>query len=133
MREYERLKELLKDFECESYDEKIYKTSFGEVYRRNYRMLFKNGYGFDVFFGDGSYGYEEGTLELAVIQSVPKNTQNSVKEGYDLHYSNPVAEGDVVGHLTADEAFKLIKEISTWQKDQKWPEYEEEEEEEEDE
>ena len=46
--------------------------------------------------------------------------------GFDIfYYKNPVAEGDVVGHLTADEAIEMAKEIASWNRDQKWEDYEE--------
>jgi hypothetical protein len=51
-------------------------------------LQFPNGWGVSVIRCPGSYGYEEGLYELAVL-----------KDG-DLNYDNPVAKGDVRGYLT---------------------------------
>ena len=126
MREYERFKELVKDIPHASEREKKTLNLFQMTPRYNYAVMFENGWGFDIFYGYGSYGYEEGLLELAVIKAAEGNKNNSVREDWYLHYKNPVAEGDVVGHLTADEVIKLAKEIASWTKDQKWEDYEEE-------
>lgn len=126
MREYERFKELMKDIPYASEREKKTSSLFRMTPMYNYTVLFENGWGFDIFYGYGSYGYEEGLLELAVIKVTEDNKSNSVREDWNLHYKNPVAEGDVVGHLTAYKAFELAKEIASWNRDQKWEDYEEE-------
>lgn len=117
MREYERFKELMKDIPHASEMERRTSNRF---HMYNCTVLFENGWGFDIFYGYGSYGYEKGLLELAVIKASENNVNNSVREDWDLHYKNPVAEGDVVGSLTADEAIELAKEIASWTRDQKW-------------
>lgn len=126
MREYERFKELVKDIPYASKREKKTPDLFQMTPWYNYTVLFENGWGFDIFYGYGSYGYEEGLLELAVIKAAEDNKNNSVGEDWDLHYKNPVAKGDVVGPLTADETIELAKEIASWNRDQKWDKYEEE-------
>jgi len=82
---------------------------------------FKNGFGasvvrfwispasarFSAFSIGGSYGAEMGLWELAVIKFRGKN----IKE-FDLHYDNPVADGDVVGYLTEEKVIKLLQRIS---------------------
>lgn len=126
MREYERFKELMKDIPRVSEMERRKSDLIRMSPVFNYTVLFGNGWGFDIFYGFGSYGYEEGLLELAVIKVTEDNKNNSVREDWNLHYKNPVAEGDVVGHLTADEAIEMAKEIASWNRDQKWEDYEEE-------
>ena len=126
MREYERFKELVKDIPHASEREKKTPNLFQMDPMYNYTVLFENGWGFDIFYGYGSYGHEKGLLELAVIEAAEDNTNNSVSEDWDLDYKNPVAGGDVVGYLTADEVIELVKEIASWSKDQTWDEYEEE-------
>lgn len=117
MREYERFKELMKE---------IPRVSEMERRKSDLIRMSPNGWCFDIFYGFGSYGDEEGLLELAVIKVTEDNKNNSVREDWNLHYKNPVAEGDVVGHLTADEAIEMVKEIASWNRDQKWEDYEEE-------
>jgi len=59
---------------------------------------YSNRYGVSVVTFRGSYGYEEGLLELAVF-----------KDG-SLCYDTPITS-DVVGHLTAEEAFEIMKKV----------------------
>jgi hypothetical protein len=64
------------------------------------RVQFPNGYGASIVRHNFSYGGKEGLYELAVLG----------KDG-ELHYDNPVANGDVRGYLSEDDVTKLIKEI----------------------
>jgi hypothetical protein len=64
------------------------------------RIQFDNGYGASIVQHNLSYGGTEGLYELAVLD----------KNG-DLHYDNPVANGDVRGYLSEDDVTELIKEI----------------------
>lgn len=65
----------------------------------HYIFKFKNGYGASVVKFWGSYGYDEDLWELAVL-----------KDG-KLHYDNPVANGDVCGHLTDEEVNEYLRQI----------------------
>jgi hypothetical protein len=60
---------------------------------------FDNGYGASVVSHTFSYGGKDGLYELAVL-----------KDG-DLHYDNPVANGDVVGYLKEEDVTELLIEI----------------------
>lgn len=64
------------------------------------RIRFENGWGASVVSHTYSYGGPMGLYELAVLDS----------EG-ELHYENPIAQGDVRGHLTEDEVSDLLIEI----------------------
>jgi hypothetical protein len=64
------------------------------------RIHFDNGYGASVVRHNYSYGGREGLYELAVLG-----------ENGKLHYDNPVANGDVRGHLTEEEVTDLLKQI----------------------
>jgi hypothetical protein len=64
------------------------------------RTMFENGYGASVIRHKYSYGGVDGLYELAVLDS----------EG-EIHYDNPVAEGDVHGYLTEDDVTELLKRI----------------------
>jgi hypothetical protein len=63
------------------------------------RIDFDNGYGASVIKNRFSCGGSVGFYELAVV-----------KDG-QLHYDNPVANGDVVGWLEEEEVSELLIEI----------------------
>jgi hypothetical protein len=63
------------------------------------RIHFENGFGASVVSHTFSYGGREGLYELAVLFED------------DLHYDNPVAQGDVRGYLTEEEVTELLIEI----------------------
>ena len=60
---------------------------------------FDNGYGVSVVRTPFSYGGKKGLYELAVL-----------KDG-EIHYDNPVANGDVVGYLTEDEVSEFMVDV----------------------
>lgn len=93
--------------------------------RRNITVGFDNDFGVDIFFGPGSYGFEKGLLELAVIY-FPYGFDYRIDGElyYGLCYYNPVAEGDVRGYLTAEEALELTKQVASWDKNATFPEWE---------
>jgi len=64
------------------------------------RISFDNGYGASVVKGPMSYGGKNGLYELAVLDS-----------NGELHYDNPVANGDVVGYLSEEDITKLLEQI----------------------
>jgi len=55
------------------------------------RVEFENGWGVSVVKGPYTYGGSDGLYELAVL----KDNQ--------IHYDNPVANGDVVGYLRPED------------------------------
>ena len=55
------------------------------------REHFDNGYGVSVVRTPFSYGGKQGLYELAVL-----------KDG-EIHYDNPIANGDVVGYLRPED------------------------------
>lgn len=63
------------------------------------RIDFDNGYGASVIKNRISYGESAGLYELGVT----KDNQ--------LHYDNPVANGDIIGWLDEEEVSKLLIEI----------------------
>ena len=65
---------------------------------------FQNGWGYSVIMTPYSYGGDQGLYELAVTK------------GDALHYENPVAQGDVRGHLSPDEVEVLLNEIENFEK-----------------
>jgi len=65
-------------------------------------MNFKNGYGVSVIIGNLFYSNGVDTYELAVL-----------KDG-EIDYDNPVANGDVRGHLKKDELMKLINKVKNF-------------------
>lgn len=72
---------------------------FQKVYR------FDNGYGASVVKFPGSYGYDRGLLELAVVKFKGEG------DGYALTYETPITS-DVEGNLSADDVERLLDQIS---------------------
>jgi hypothetical protein len=63
------------------------------------RIYFDNGYGASVVSHTFSYGGKSGLYELAVLKDD------------ELHYDNPIANGDVRGFLTEDAVTELLTQI----------------------
>jgi hypothetical protein len=55
------------------------------------RLDFDNGFSVSVVKGPHTYGGDKGLYELAVF-----------KDG-EIHYNNPIANGDVVGYLREED------------------------------
>jgi hypothetical protein len=64
---------------------------------------FKNGWGYSIIRSEYSYGGREGKWELTVLG----------KDGH-RHCDNPVARGDVRGHLTEVKVEELLNEIENF-------------------
>lgn len=62
------------------------------------RLMFPNGYGASIVRFDGSYGYEEGLWEVAVV----------TKDG--LCYDTPITN-DVIGNQSEAEVLTLCQQI----------------------
>lgn len=82
-----------KDLEFESVDN-------GFLVGKMSRIHFDNGFGASVVSHSFSYGGNQGLYELAVLDSTG-----------ELHYDNPVAEGDVRGYLSEEEVSDLLIQI----------------------
>ena len=63
------------------------------------RIHFDNGFGASVVSHTMSYGGKKGLYELAVLKDD------------ELHYNNPIADGDVRGFLTEDAVTDLLIQI----------------------
>ena len=68
-------------------------------------IKFPNGYGVSVIRTPWSYGGSDGLYELAVLIHNPRT------DDWPLHYTNPAAQGDVVGYLTGQETHELILKV----------------------
>ena len=64
------------------------------------RIQFDNGWGASVVCHNYSYGGKNGLYELGVLDSTG-----------ELHYDNPVADGDVRGYLSEEEVSDLLIQI----------------------
>lgn len=71
------------------------------------KIFFPNGYGASVIKGKGSYGYEQGLYELAVL----KGDETS----FDLCYTTPLTD-DVIGRVSEDEVTALLERIEALDK-----------------
>jgi len=74
------------------------------------KTYFANGWGVSII----EFAFSRGT-ELAVIGP----------DG-EMHYDNPVAQGDTRGWLTDEEVRELTSEVASWSEDQTFPDWEEE-------
>ncbi|MCF8339751.1 MAG: hypothetical protein K9I82_02160 [Chitinophagaceae bacterium] len=63
---------------------------------------FKNGYGASVVRNSISYGAHAGLYELGVTKDD------------ELHYDNPVANGDVIGWLSEEDVSELLIKIQNF-------------------
>lgn len=63
------------------------------------RIYFDNGYGASIVSHTFSYGGKSGLYELAVLKDD------------EIHYDNPVADGDVRGFLTENAVTELLLQI----------------------
>ncbi len=77
----------------------VFEQSEPELNGVKARIDFDNGYGASVIKNAYSYGGSAGFYELGVT----KDNQ--------LHYDNPVANGDVIGWLEEEEVSKLLIDI----------------------
>lgn len=64
---------------------------------------FNNGYGASIIFHEGSYGFEEGKMELAVLEWTSE-------KNWSLTYDTSITD-DVMGYLTLEEASDILKKI----------------------
>ena len=64
------------------------------------RIQFDNGWGASVVCHNYSYGGKNGLYEVGVLASTG-----------ELHYINPVADGDVIGYLTEENVSEVLIRI----------------------
>lgn len=76
---------------------------FENIPEENYKFVFPNGYGASVVKGIGSYGYEQGLYELAVLI---KESDNN----YELCYDTSITD-NVLGYLTNNEVLEILEKI----------------------
>lgn len=79
--------------------------SDGFMFGKKSRIMFDNGWGASVVSHNYSYGGKDGKYELAVLDS-----------NGELHYDNPVANGDVQGYLDEDEVTFLLTAIQEYER-----------------
>ena len=70
--------------------------------------IFDNHYGVSIVKNKYSHGGSKGLYELAVIYMSPDMQES------EIHYNNPVANGDVRGHLTEEEVSELMREVNNF-------------------
>jgi hypothetical protein len=64
------------------------------------RIMFENGFGASVVKHQYSYGGDRGLYEVGVLDS-----------NGELHYDNPVANGDVIGYLRPEDVTDVMVKI----------------------
>jgi hypothetical protein len=65
--------------------------------------FFENGYGVSVVKFPGSYGFQEGLYEVAILKG------NAEK--YDLCYDTPITD-DVLGHRDEQDIENILEEVA---------------------
>jgi len=68
------------------------------------QTFFPNGYGVSVVRFSGSYGYEDGLYEVAVLQGTEDN--------FDLCYDTPITD-DVIGYCDEQIIENIIKQVES--------------------
>lgn len=68
------------------------------------RYFFPNGYGVSVVQFPGSYGYEEGLYEVAVLKGLEEN--------WEICYDNHITD-DVIGYQTVDNIDNLLSQVES--------------------
>lgn len=86
----------------EKYIEPQSKTNLVWGDQRLYR--FDNNFGASIIFHDGSYGFEDGLIELAVINWCENG------EKWHLNYDTEITD-DVIGYLTKEQAKEILEMI----------------------
>lgn len=67
-------------------------------------QFFPNGYGVSVVRFPGSYGYENGLYEVAILRGTEDN--------YDLCYDTPITD-DILGHREEEDIENIIQEVQS--------------------
>lgn len=101
--------EKYKEYNVEPESIGFYNKIFGTDDEINLKFVFPNGYGASVIRHKGSYGYEKGLFELAVLKKY------IIPNSYRLCYSTRITN-DVIGYLTDDEVAKLLSRIKRLKK-----------------
>jgi len=76
------------------------------------RIRFRNGYGASIITGGSAYGRGD-TLEIAVIRFLSESNDD-----FELCYDTPIT-GDVLGHMSHDQARGILKQIAALPPDAK--------------
>lgn len=74
------------------------------------KHFFDNGYGVSVVKFPGSYGYESGLYELAVIKLIGENEEPTFDADFEICYDTPITD-DVLGHLSEEKIEVLLYEV----------------------
>lgn len=86
----------------EAYIHNIFRPSTQFNDQMTYR--FENNYGASIVFHQGTYGYEDGLVELAVIEWKKDGST------YEISYSTEITN-DVIGYLDVESAKSLLEKI----------------------
>ena len=68
------------------------------------RYFFPNGYGVSVVQFPGSYGYEEGLYEVAILKEL--------EEDWEICYDTPITD-DVIGYQSVEDIDNLLSQVES--------------------
>lgn len=68
------------------------------------RHFFQNGYGVSVVQFPGSYGYDEGLYEVAILKGL--------EEDWEICYDTPITD-DVIGYQSVEDIDNLLSQVES--------------------
>jgi hypothetical protein len=68
------------------------------------RHFFLNGYGVSVVQFSGSYGYDEGLYEVAILKGL--------EEDWEICYDTPITD-DVIGYQSVEDIDNLLSQVES--------------------
>jgi hypothetical protein len=68
------------------------------------RHFFPNGYGVSVVQFPGSYGYEEGLYEVAILKGL--------EEDWEICYDTPITD-DIIGYQSVEDIDNLLSQVES--------------------
>jgi hypothetical protein len=68
------------------------------------RHFFPNGYGVSVVQFPGSYGYEEGLYEVAILKGL--------EEDWEICYDTPITD-DIIGYQSMEDIDNLLSQVES--------------------
>ena len=68
------------------------------------RHFFPNGYGVSVVQFPGSYGYDEGLYEVAILKGL--------EEDWEICYDTPITD-DIIGYQSMEDINNLLSQVKS--------------------
>jgi hypothetical protein len=69
------------------------------------RHFFPNGYGVSVVQFPGSYGYEKGLYEVAILKGL--------EEDWEICYDTPITDDIIIGYQSMEDIDNLLSQVES--------------------